>query len=94
MHFVSLVSNPPGRFRKSNEGTYSNALKNFTKEWELMMIRVAEKEREQDRLEKEKEKTEQRRWEERLIEAQSEAMTQANSEFLSGLRGLFDELKN
>ncbi|XP_054258254.1 uncharacterized protein LOC128983113 isoform X2 [Macrosteles quadrilineatus] len=88
------VSNPPGRFRKSNEGTYSNALKNFTKEWELMMIRVAEKEREQDRLEKEKEKMEQRRWEERLIEAQSEAMTKANSEFLSGLKGLFDELKN
>ncbi|XP_054258255.1 uncharacterized protein LOC128983113 isoform X3 [Macrosteles quadrilineatus] len=89
-----MFSNPPGRFRKSNEGTYSNALKNFTKEWELMMIRVAEKEREQDRLEKEKEKMEQRRWEERLIEAQSEAMTKANSEFLSGLKGLFDELKN
>lgn len=72
---------------------YSNVLKSFTKDWEAMVLRVAEKERQQDRVEEEREMVQQRAWEQKLIQQQSTALTKINNDFLDGLKGLLQEYK-
>ncbi|XP_054276035.1 uncharacterized protein LOC128995147 [Macrosteles quadrilineatus] len=79
--------------QKTKDGMYSNVLKNFTKDWEAMVLRVSDKEREQDHAEEQRELAQQQAWEKRLIQRQSAALTQINNDFLNGLRELLQEYK-
>lgn len=77
---------------QARESSITSALESFTRNWQTMVLRVAEQEAEQNKIEKEKELLEQREWEEKLIEKQCAAMTRTNQEFLVGLKDIFQGL--